>query len=106
MREVEMIESDLCKKIHAELKDLCGDSRMIVFDEPIKFDSGSYREFDAIAVCSGILMARCVTGWCDKPIQPYHANVWIFGRMNSLVEKRRYEIESNPIAEHKPFVCV
>lgn len=106
MHEVEQKENELCKRIHADAKELCGNDKMIVFDRRINVDFGKYGSFDAIAVCDGVLMARCENAWCDKPIQPYYANVWRFGWIQSHIEKGRYHIEDNPLLGKKYTICV
>lgn len=106
MHEIECEESDMCKEIHKQLKEICGNTHMIVFDKKIDVDFGVYGSFDAIAVCHNILMARCECGWCDKPIQPYYANKWYFCKMLSNVEKNRFHLDDNPIKDDKITICV
>lgn len=106
MHEVMRIENDLCKCIHREVKEICGKDKMIVFHRPINVDFGDYKQFDAVAVCGNILMARCANGWCDKPVQPYYAHVWNFGWMNTLLENGEYHFSENPIKDKKLVLAI
>lgn len=105
MREVETIENDLAKTLCKQIKEFCGD-KMLVMERKVNVHFGDYKSFDAVAVCRNILMARCENGWCDKPIQPYYANVWAFGDILSNIEHKSYHFEDNPLKEEDLVICV
>lgn len=99
-------EDRMCKEVHTQLKNLCGCANMVVFDRKINVDYGDYGSFDAVAVCNNVLMARFENVWCDKPIQPYNANVWRFYAMLSRIDNGAYHLEDNPLKDKKLTVCV
>ena len=98
-------QSEFCKEIHAEIKNLCGNTHKVVFDKPIEV-YGDYKEFSEVAVIDGILMSRNANGWCDKPIQPYYANWEAFMCMNAAIERNKYHLDDNEFKDHKAVVCV
>lgn len=106
MHEIECEESDMCKEIHKQLKEICGNTHMIVFDKKIDVDFGDYKSFDAVAVCGNVLMAHCENGWCDKPIQPFYANKWRFCAMLMRVEQNHFHLDDNPIKDDEITICV
>ncbi len=101
----ELEQASLCKEIHAEIKKICGNTHKIVFDKPIKVH-GDYKEFKEVAVIDSILMSHNANGWCDKPIQPYHATWEAFMCMNCAIERGKYHLEDNEYKDHKVVVCV
>ena len=100
VRGIEKLQNDFCVKVHRELKELLGNDKMIVLDRPVK-TYGDYESFTEIAVCDGILMSNNKNGWCDKPVQPYHAHFYYFFSIALKISSGEYKVVDNPIKNDK-----